>query len=104
MRQFRHYTLTEILLDIGLSSILFVIGGIFVGYIYEIARNIYHLANWVPPKFIVTEWLAQTFHLHYWREAFPLTGIIGIILMLVGLLGYVSIFRWAIFKLLKRKH
>jgi hypothetical protein len=106
LRQFKKYTLVDILLVIGLSIVIFVIGGVFVGY------SVASFWWWgipfprpPPPLEFIVALIISNFSggqkISYFAVIW--TWLIGISIVVAGLLGFASIIRWAIFKLLKRK-
>jgi hypothetical protein len=107
-REFKRYTRTDVLLVIGLSTVIFVIGGVFVGYgvasfwWWGIAFPCIHAP--APLEFIVALIISNFLggqKINYFAVIW--TWLIGIFIATAGLLGFASIIRWAIFKLLKRK-
>jgi hypothetical protein len=92
LRKFRNYTTVDALLVSGLSTVLFVIGSILIGYgvhVLPLARII-----WLPS---VYSSMSSDFN------TASIVWIIGVLLMVAGLLGYASLARLPILKLLKRK-
>lgn len=85
LREFKNYTIVDALLVVGLSTALFVIGGIFVEY--GATGYLRYVSDVQIP---------------YFRQI-TIVWLVGVLLMIAGLLGYAFLLRLSIFKLLKRK-
>ena len=109
--ELKKYTRVDALLVGGLSTVLLVVGDIFAQY--GILIN-----NWTPiilfdftqlrqilfpPRFLVVELVSYILGINYFKAA-NIVWILGVLLMIGGLMGYASLLRFSIFKLLKRKH
>jgi hypothetical protein len=111
VRQFKKYTLADVLLVIGLSIVTFVIGGICIGHgvsVVPVKRPSIDpieiiIINYRLPEFFITGLISVVLRIPYYFEAVYLTWFLGVIIMVASLLGFASIIRWTIFKLLKKK-
>jgi len=107
-REFKRYTLGDILLVIGLSVTLFVVGGIFIGYGVYITEwmRIPHLLDLESfQRFYIVDFVFKILGpgLQNFMQSIYIVWFIGILCMVASFMGLASIIRWAIFKLQKRK-
>jgi hypothetical protein len=108
--EFKKYTPTEVIFVTGLSAVIFLVGCIFVGHGANITEKVVRLADlrWFPyvtlifAKFLPVELISNFLGGDY-LQAVYVGWIIGVICIVAGLLGFSSVIRWAIFKLLKRR-
>jgi hypothetical protein len=111
IRKFPRYTLREVLLVFGLSSVIFLVSCGYVGYgieFYSLPRfsfdpiPIKFILKIIPPELILVKILSILFEIKY-PDTITMVWLIGILGMVAGLLGIASIARWAIFRVLFRK-